>query len=555
MKKAASLILSSALAFSSLFTATACDSCDHEYGAWKTTVAATCETDGEEKRVCSLCEEEETREIPATGHDNSTIACLDCGKTYVSDDFLQNFTESTTIERSSGVNIAFEPFSFSVTVGAEESQSVYATGDVQNGYAYFGLDADGFLLCYGKLTLVTNNYSEEGQNLTLEKTQKTVASFLVEKDDLYASADFYDKVGEDFSSTPNESGSLRFSGKIPELLKNLPSFFPSAPYGTSVYDTTQNTTAATQLAGALVDLAFNRTDALLSFFGEDLIPFLEQAANAYGVNLTKKIAHFLSVSYDVKETQTGFEVTNKSNVYTEMLTSVKTLTLAKLLDRYVGPGTFAALENLPAFLDKTVGEIFTDLETHGVTTEILTALANKALLLLKVQYGGAQATLERYGIDLNQIKTAFADVKLSSLLKASMQEIGLTYEQFTAYYNSVLALLKSNTLVQIMQLSGIPAQYINQALAQLQASAALQDNLVKTTFVTDKTGKILSYSAKLNKDAFNEYFESTATAKANVAIGLNSDLAFSCTFGAANQDNATDFNAEAYKQSFEKQTA
>ena len=46
----------------------------HAWGEWKVATPATCTTDGVEKRVCSACGEEETRVLTATGHnpDSST---------------------------------------------------------------------------------------------------------------------------------------------------------------------------------------------------------------------------------------------------------------------------------------------------------------------------------------------------------------------------------------------------------------------------------------------------------------------------------------------------
>lgn len=44
--------------------------CDHVWGEWEVVTPATCTEAGEEKRVCSVCGEVETRVIPATGHDH-----------------------------------------------------------------------------------------------------------------------------------------------------------------------------------------------------------------------------------------------------------------------------------------------------------------------------------------------------------------------------------------------------------------------------------------------------------------------------------------------------
>ena len=58
----------------------------HAYGEWTTVTAATCTTPGVEKRTCTECGHEETREIPATGHNwvdngNGTHTCTSCGAT------------------------------------------------------------------------------------------------------------------------------------------------------------------------------------------------------------------------------------------------------------------------------------------------------------------------------------------------------------------------------------------------------------------------------------------------------------------------------------------
>ena len=41
----------------------------HSYGAWEQTLAPSCTAEGSEKRVCSVCGDEETRSVEALGHD------------------------------------------------------------------------------------------------------------------------------------------------------------------------------------------------------------------------------------------------------------------------------------------------------------------------------------------------------------------------------------------------------------------------------------------------------------------------------------------------------
>lgn len=65
----------------------ACD-CAHEYGEWQVRTAVECESDGLEYRVCSKCNEEETRVIPHPGHQygewttTSELTCYSNGVRY-----------------------------------------------------------------------------------------------------------------------------------------------------------------------------------------------------------------------------------------------------------------------------------------------------------------------------------------------------------------------------------------------------------------------------------------------------------------------------------------
>ena len=51
----------------------------HAWGAWAAAEPATCEKDGVETRACEACGEEETRSVPALGHDFENGTCAVCG--------------------------------------------------------------------------------------------------------------------------------------------------------------------------------------------------------------------------------------------------------------------------------------------------------------------------------------------------------------------------------------------------------------------------------------------------------------------------------------------
>ena len=61
-----------------------CDrECEHEWGEWETVTAATCGSDGVKQRVCAVCEESESQQIPATGDHTfgkwETVTAATCG--------------------------------------------------------------------------------------------------------------------------------------------------------------------------------------------------------------------------------------------------------------------------------------------------------------------------------------------------------------------------------------------------------------------------------------------------------------------------------------------
>lgn len=58
----------------------ACAPHEHSFGEWEVVTPATCTEAGEERRVCSGCDEAETRPVPALGHDYVYGVCTRCGE-------------------------------------------------------------------------------------------------------------------------------------------------------------------------------------------------------------------------------------------------------------------------------------------------------------------------------------------------------------------------------------------------------------------------------------------------------------------------------------------
>ena len=64
------------------------NTCSHDFGAWKTTLEATCEVRGTKERTCSICDLVQTVKYGGGGHTggeatcSSLAKCVSCGSEY-----------------------------------------------------------------------------------------------------------------------------------------------------------------------------------------------------------------------------------------------------------------------------------------------------------------------------------------------------------------------------------------------------------------------------------------------------------------------------------------
>ena len=582
-KKTAAIVLSGAMTVFTAFSAAACDDKDsgstthtHTYGAWVVMTEAGCETKGEKKRVCS-CGEEETEEIPATGHDGGTIACLTCGKPYVSDEFLKNYAASFDLsETHTGVNVQLNPFSFEYEYDEETNVISIVKATLESGYAYFGFDGDGEILCYGKAVLFAEEYEQTGDAGEAQKTgeEKAVASFLLEGNYLYAAGEIFPKTGDDYAETPDAEASSYFSGNILDLIGQIgggeepdyPTDVPSTDNDNtttlSLQDISGDDTAdgpdeaAQTAAEMLLNVLFNKTDDLIALLNDDLLPLLTQTATAYGIHSETQSAHMLALYYDLaKETKgDGYVLTNKADFYTALISDLEKLTVEKFVDKYVGAGTFAIIEKLPDLFDVTLGEVFANLEAHGVTTEKINDLANKILALLEVKNeSGEQATLKDY-IDLDMYKTLGKDTKIGTLIEAALQEAGAEIDltSLKLMLRETIKTLKKSTIAQVIASAGDIGTNVSSVFAALKAEAAVMDGAISEKIHLSENGAFLYAEITLGKDAVSSLLAMTG---ANVTIDLKTDVTIVSVPGTENAENTADFGKEAFKQKFEATAA
>ena len=87
MKKI-SLLLASLSSVFAIFASGCSSECSHEYGTWKITVPAGCETEGEQSRTCSKCGKIDKKIINPLGHNFVNGVCTVCGKTQANNNVL-----------------------------------------------------------------------------------------------------------------------------------------------------------------------------------------------------------------------------------------------------------------------------------------------------------------------------------------------------------------------------------------------------------------------------------------------------------------------------------
>ena len=264
----------------------------------------------------------------------------------------------------------------------------------------------------------------------------------------------------------------------------------------------------------------------------------------------------LALYYDLaKETKgDGYVLTNKADFYTALISDLEKLTVEKFVDKYVGAGTFAIIEKLPDLFDVTLGEVFANLEAHGVTTEKINDLADKILALLEVKNeSGEQATLKDY-IDLDTYKTLGKDTKIGTLIEAALQEAGAEIDltSLKLMLRETIKTLKKSTIAQVIASAGDIGTNVSSVFAALKEEAAVMDGAISEKIHLNENGAFLYAEITLGKDAVSSLLAMTG---ADVTIDLKTDVTIVSVPGTENAENAADFGKEAFKQKFEATAA
>lgn len=147
--------------------------CTHTYGAWEITKAPTCEAEGTQTQVCSLCGDTKTDTVPPTGHTADSLRCHTCDAQLVAMESLVPEQLPTDEYTVTAENLFFEG-----RLIEKATVHVYP-------------DADGKPFAYGTVSFVDEDgtlslFYEDGTAYVYTTGVNTTASMAVFAKDLIA---------------------------------------------------------------------------------------------------------------------------------------------------------------------------------------------------------------------------------------------------------------------------------------------------------------------------------------------------------------------------------
>lgn len=422
---------------------------EHSYGEWQITTPAECEKAGEQTRVCSVCKAEEKQEIAATGH-SGTIKCANCDKVFVEKSFTEAFYKSFgTVDKNKGIEL---------TVGKFEVNSPTEGGGtvkikVNGGKAFLGTDENGELFAYGKITATAT---------TAGVVTESEATFVIKGDDLYAAV----VAKADVADPDYEDKEEYYAFSISETL------------GAYVDGTFSEIAEETDETTAIIAMIIAKIPEVVEFVKNDVAPFVGGITATYQDEIHAATAMALSVLFDVSEKDGNYVLTSKEQPITDVINDLDTLTAEKFIKKYFGSNALTIIENAPALLDKTVGEVLTYLGEHGVTVNSVVALLDKAVQVIT---DDENATFESFTeVDL---KTEIESVKDKTLLEVINEATGSSLDKNTVstYITGLLTKAKTKTIYQMVETS-------ETEIAEEKTAAAMLDSLLSAKYVFAKEG-------------------------------------------------------------------
>ena len=540
-------------------------SVQHSYGDWEEVSAPTETSFGEKKHVCSVCGQEEHEQTPMLNSLSAAVSTPEAAKGCGVNISIEPF-EFTNKRAKRNLQLEINPPSLNFVIKAISETTI----SVHGGYAYAGLNDEGYLYAYGKIsfnkkTVLTDvkadeNGVEQAPEITTEESLCRL-SFLLKKNELYADKQVYlkDEAGEFTVSDAENSGKLHKT--LAEILSEQDASLSMA-----------------------LQIVLENPEKLIKFANTDPRLFVNEVEAAFGMNAKAAQQRALSVLLKEVKTDGGFELVTRNGIFSSIANDINTLKINELIDKYCGAGTFAVIEKLPDMLDMKVGDLVAQLAAKGVTVEKISAFADK---VVQFYLGDETATLKTtFGIDLETVVKTYENMTIGQLIAmlgatdddetGGVGTAGVSTDQSPA--PSVPGAIDAATLAKIAQIKAKMTQTIEElkqaTLPQLiaknsdgeiteseikrtiSAAATAMDRGVSIKMTLDNQHVLTGFEISLSKELLalvgkvTKGTSSDGNTTVETQFTINTAFKLSVSFGAENAANKLDFNADEFVKSF-----
>lgn len=567
LKKLWLFLVAAVMAFTAIL-AVGCSKKDcsvqHSYGDWEEVSAPTETSFGDKKHVCSVCGQEEHEQTPMLNSLSAAVSTPEAAKGCGVNISIEPF-EFTNKRAKRNLQLEINPPSLNFVIKAISETTI----SVHGGYAYAGLNDEGYLYAYGKIsfnqkTVLTDvkadgNGGEQAPEATTEESLCRL-SFLLKKNEVYADKQVYlkDEAGEFTVSDTENSGKLHKT--LAEILSEQDASLSMA-----------------------LQIVLENPEKLIKFANTDPRLFVNEVEAAFGMNAKAAQQRALSVLLKEVKTDGGFELVTRNGIFSSIANDINTLKINELIDKYCGAGTFAVIEKLPDMLDMKVGDLVAQLAAKGVTVEKISAFADK---VVQFYLGDETATLKTaFGIDLETVVKTYENMTIGQLIAmlgatdddetGGVGTAGVSTDQSPA--PSVPGATDAATLAKIAQIKAKMTQTIEElkqaTLPQLiaknsdgvteseikltiSAAATAMDRGVSIKMTLDNQHVLTGFEISLSKELLALVGEVTkgTSSDGNTTVEtqftINTAFKLSVSFGAENAANKLDFNADEFVKSF-----
>lgn len=540
-------------------------SVQHSYGDWEEVSAPTETSFGDKKHVCSVCGQEEHEQTPMLNSLSAAVSTPEAAKGCGVNISIEPF-EFTNKRAKRNLQLEINPPSLNFVIKAISETTI----SVHGGYAYAGLNDEGYLYAYGKIsfnkkTVLTDvkadeNGVEQAPETTTEESLCRL-SFLLKKNEVYADKQVYlkDEAGEFTVSDAENSGKLHKT--LAEILSEQDASL-----------------------GMALQIVLENPEKLIKFANTDPRLFVNEVEAAFGMNAKAAQQRALSVLLKEVKTDGGFELITRNGIFSSIANDINTLKINELIDKYCGAGTFAVIEKLPDMLDMKVGDLVAQLAAKGVTVEKISAFADK---VVQFYLGDETATLKTtFGIDLETVVKTYENMTIGQLIAmlgatdddetGGVGTAGVSTDQSPA--PSVPGATDAATLAKIAQIKAKMTQTI-EALKQatlpqliaknsdgeiteseikltISAAATAMDRGVSIKMTLDNQHVLTGFEISLSKELLalvgkvTKGTSSDGNTTVETQFTINTAFKLSVSFGAENAANKLDFNADEFVKSF-----